>query len=170
MERIRPLMPCAREDQLVVEELPDETLVYDLERHKAHCLNPTAAFVWRHCDGQTSVSELARLLEDELATPANEEVVWLALDRLERVHLLQEQGQHRTETPRYSRRQVVRKLGQIAVPMVVSIVAPRAAHAATCISEAECLARMPPCGGQPICFAIDCCLQNAMGGCEDDDC
>ena len=140
MKRTRPLMPHARNEELVVEQLPDETLVYDLQRHKAHCLNATAAFVWRHCDGQTSVSELARLLQDELGTPANEEVVWLALDRLERVHLLQERGQHGTETRRYSRRQVVRRLGQIgiALPMVVSIVAPRAAQAATTTTIAAC--------------------------------
>ena len=87
--------PHARTESLLVEELSEETLVYDEERHKAHCLNPTAAFVWHHCDGQTSVSELARLLEDELGIPANEEVVWLALDRLERVHLLEERSRER---------------------------------------------------------------------------
>ena len=39
METTRALMPRARQDELVVEELPDETLVYDLKRHKARCLN-----------------------------------------------------------------------------------------------------------------------------------
>ena len=34
METTRALMPRARQDELVVEELQDETLVYDLERHK----------------------------------------------------------------------------------------------------------------------------------------
>ena len=46
METTRALMPRARQDELVVEELQDETLVYDLERHKARCLNRTAALVW----------------------------------------------------------------------------------------------------------------------------
>ena len=50
-------MPRARQDELVVEELSDETLVYDLKRHKANCLNRTAALVWQDCDGQTSVSQ-----------------------------------------------------------------------------------------------------------------
>jgi hypothetical protein len=31
--------PTARKDQLIVKELDDETLVYDLERDEAHCLN-----------------------------------------------------------------------------------------------------------------------------------
>ena len=41
METTRALMPRARQDELVVEELQDETLVYDLERHKACCLSRT---------------------------------------------------------------------------------------------------------------------------------
>ena len=160
MKTTRALVPHARQDELVVEKLPDETLVYDLKRHKAHCLNRTAALVWQHCDGQTSVAEIATLLEEQLATPADEAVVWMALDRLERAHLLQERGQQGAETPRYSRRQVVRRLGQIgiAIPMVVSIVAPRAAHAASCITLAECIARLfGPCGGEEVCGTGQCC-------------
>ncbi len=57
METTRALMPRARQDELVVEELSDETLVYDLKRHKANCLNRTAALVWQDCDGQTSVAQ-----------------------------------------------------------------------------------------------------------------
>ena len=90
METTRALMPLARQDELVVEELQDETLVYDLKRHKARCLNRTAALVWQHCDGQTTVTELAALLEEQLATPTDETVVWMALDRLGRAHLLSE--------------------------------------------------------------------------------
>ena len=40
------MLPKARQEQLTVRELPDETVVYDLARHKAHCLNPTAALIW----------------------------------------------------------------------------------------------------------------------------
>ena len=104
METTRALMPRARQDELVVEELRDETLVYDLERHKARCLNPTAALVWRHCDGQTSVAEVAALLEEQSATPADESVVWMALDRLSRAHLLSEPVTLPAERARYSRR------------------------------------------------------------------
>src|SRR5207302_9341317 len=39
--------PTAREEALVVEDLADETLVYDLDRDKAHSLNATAAAVDR---------------------------------------------------------------------------------------------------------------------------
>ena len=47
-------LPRMREQGLITDELPDEILVYDLDRHKAHCLNRTAALVWRQCDGKTS--------------------------------------------------------------------------------------------------------------------
>ncbi len=165
--------PHARKEGLLVEELSDETLVYDLERHKAHCLNPTAAFVWRRCDGRTSVGELASLLEDELGIPATEEVVWLALDRLERVHLLQRRAEHRTETPRYSRRQLVTRLGQIgiAAPMIVSIVSPLAAAAVSCVTSAECQALSPPfCNGQPICNTPGRCCKQQGPNCKDKKC
>ncbi len=75
MGTTRALMPRARQDELVVEELQDETLVYDLKRHKARCLNRTAALVWRCCDGQTSVADVAALLEEQLATATDEAVV-----------------------------------------------------------------------------------------------
>ena len=39
-----PLNPIARSNGLVVQEMPDEVLVYDLDSNKAHCLNETAAF------------------------------------------------------------------------------------------------------------------------------
>ena len=132
METTRALMPRARQDELVVEELPDETLVYDLKRHKARCLNRTAALVWRHCDGQTSVAEVAALLEEQLAIPADEAVVWMALDRLSRAHLLSDPVTLPADRTQYSRRQMLRTLRRAAgisllLPVIESIVAPLAA-------------------------------------------
>ena len=75
-------LPAARQAGLVVRELPGETLVYDLENNKAHCLNGTAALVWRRCDGQTTVAELAQTLHEELGLPADEVPVRLALEQL----------------------------------------------------------------------------------------
>ena len=75
------MKPRARTEGLVVRELPDELLVYDLERHRAHCLNPTAALVFKHCDGRRSVAQIARILRRELDVdaPADESLVWLSL-------------------------------------------------------------------------------------------
>ena len=55
--------PKTRQNDLVVQELPDEVLIYDLKNNKAYCLNHTAAFVWQHSDGQTPVKQIAYLLQ-----------------------------------------------------------------------------------------------------------
>lgn len=59
-------LPHARLDGLVITEVDNETLVYDMERDKAHCLNQTAALIWRRCDGKTTVREMAGLLQKQL--------------------------------------------------------------------------------------------------------
>jgi len=38
------VLPKARQDKLIVRELPNETLLYDHVSAKAHCLNQTAAW------------------------------------------------------------------------------------------------------------------------------
>lgn len=130
-----PLVPYARQDGLVVTDLPDETLVYDLQRHKAHCLNRTAALVWRACDGQTSIANLAARIQLELGEPVTEDVVWLALDRLGQAHLLQERVSPPALLMGMSRREFLRKAAvasAVALPVVASLTAPRAAQAASC--------------------------------------
>jgi len=126
--------PQARQEGLTVEELPAETMVYDRKRAKAHCLNRTSALVWKQCDGQTSVSEMARRLHQELGVPLDEELVWLALDRLDKAHLLQERLARPTCGSEVTRRQVMRKLGMVGglsllLPVVTSMVAPTPAMA-----------------------------------------
>jgi hypothetical protein len=169
-------MPRARQDELVVEELPDETLVYDLKRHKARCLNRTAAMVWRRCDGRSSVAEVAALLEEQLATPTDEAVVWMALDRLGRAQLLSEPVTLPADRAQYSRREVLRTMRRVAgisllLPVIESIVAPRAAAQASCITMAACLAQGgPPCGNLPICGSPGQCCKNQAGSCTSRPC
>ena len=44
------MKPMRRTEGLVVKELEDEVLVYDLERHRAHCLNaPAGVDRWCCC-------------------------------------------------------------------------------------------------------------------------
>jgi hypothetical protein len=166
------MKPIAREKGLVVQDLADETLVYDLERHKAHCLNRTAAAVWRLCDGKRDEAALARLLEKDLGTAADTDVVRLALRDLGRARLLQEPVAADT---RLSRRRLIQRLGQaVALPLVVSIVSPTAAQAATCrmtqpVDPAACNAGNPN--------ALGCCCKNSKicaslsgGGCSGASC
>lgn len=143
--RLAQVLPLARREQLVIQELPDEVLVYDLERHKAHCLNETSALVWKHCDGQTTLPEMTRLLEKRLATPIDDDVVLLALNQLRRFHLLEE-GSTAIATMKVSRRDLVRKYlpAALVLPVILSIAAPAAVHAAS-----GCGTNGAPCTGGP---------------------
>lgn len=133
-KRDKRLAAQARNEELVVQELPDEVLVYDLKRHTAHCLNTTAAFVWNHCDGQTQADEIAKLMEKEWNTPVSEDMVWFAISRLSKADLLKERIEMPQAQSGMSRRSAVRRLGfgaLLAVPAVMSIVSPPAALAAS---------------------------------------
>jgi hypothetical protein len=157
--------PKARRSQLVIKELASETLVYDESNHQAHCLNQTAAFVWKHCDGRTSLPVLARLLEKETNVSVPEHTVRLAIKQLEESHLL-EASRSKPIWAGLSRREMVQTIGitAVALPLVTSIVAPRAAQAAT---AAPCQPQgffcSPPNGTQGNCCAGLIC--NALGLC-----
>ena len=94
----------ARKDGLILQELEDELLVYDLERDKACCLNHSAAAVFKRCDGRTTPAEIADLLQTEIGAASDETFVWLALDLLGRNHLLKRRIEWPAGIPRISRR------------------------------------------------------------------
>src|SRR5205814_722101 len=81
--------PRARKAGLFVRRMGDELLVYDLAKHKAHRLNGTSARVWKHCNGKTTVSELADGLGGDLSEGDAEALVLHALDQLPKARLLQ---------------------------------------------------------------------------------
>lgn len=132
--------PVARRESLVVQEVADEILIYDLSSNKAHCLNRTAAIVWRSCDGTNSVLDIAGLLGN---AEANEDFVWLALEQLGENKLLD--GQLPTKFTGLTRREAVRRLGlaaAVALPVVASLVAPPNALAVgscSCVNPGACL-------------------------------
>jgi hypothetical protein len=142
-------MPHARRSGLIVKEAEGEVLIYDLERNKAHCLNETAAKVWNHCDGVTTVAAACSSLSRELGAPCDQKLVLYAIQQFAKDNLLEEAA----EMPAYviagmNRRQMVRALGLgavIAVPLVTTILAPTPAQAATqfppgtpCVSTGQC--------------------------------
>jgi hypothetical protein len=135
------MLPVARKERLLVEDVGQEVVVYDQDSDQAHTLNRSAALVWRNCDGATTVAQMAAVLAAELGVPANEEIVWLALDRLDRAGLLAERPARRPGRAT-SRREAMRRLGagaamaMLALPAVATITAPLPAQAA---SRAPCL-------------------------------
>src|SRR5271169_5941621 len=144
--------PKAKTERLIVKVIDDETLVYDHGR--ASCLNEFAARVWRECDGEKSVADIA----DELGE--DERAVWLALHRLNKSKLLVEEIalplDMRTGK---TRRQIAGQLGLgAAVAAVSSIIMTTAAHASCGTSGQPCtgmLAQSTCCPGH-FCDGIFC--------------
>src|SRR5947209_19897208 len=99
------MLPRARAAGLIINELDDETLVYDLERHDAHCLNRIAALVWSRCDGRTTVAKMTDVIQKQLGTSVDVDIVWLAINQLQRFHLI-ENGEGRVVSPSVSRRKL----------------------------------------------------------------
>lgn len=147
------LTPRARRDGLVVRELSGELLVYDRDRNKAHCLNETAALIWNHCDGQTTVRGMVELLRDHSGTAVDEQVIWYALDQFAKDHLLEERVKRPVEVGRVSRRELIQRIGLAAsIPLVVSIMAPSVFAAASCTQNCT--------------LPTDCTLAGCQGGCS----
>jgi hypothetical protein len=163
------VLPKARKSDLVMEELRDEVLVYDLERHRAICLNETAAIVWRLCDGETTVVTATERIRARFNVAVDEEVVRLALDRLSRAHLLEYRPKQAFRGKGMSRRDVIRKLGlatAVALPLVTSIVAPSAASAASPLPAGAC--EKLSCSGCPQNDSIPCFVikTGKIGACQ----
>jgi len=147
-------LPNARTEKLTIRELPEETLVYDLERNKSHCLNRTASLVWQHCDGQTTVAEMAAILHNELDLPADQHLVRLALEQLSRRQLLQTPVAPLSGKARMTRRDALKKIAvaAAALPIVMTLTAKTArvnasthapaqvCPAGKCNSDRDCLA------------------------------
>jgi hypothetical protein len=55
-------LPKARSEGIIIREVDGELLLYDRVRDRAHCLNETAAAVWKLCDGRTTASVIAKKL------------------------------------------------------------------------------------------------------------
>jgi hypothetical protein len=121
------LNPKVRRDDLLLESLPSELLVYDRREHNAYCLNAPSASVFRRADGTRSVAEIARAVSDDLATPFGEDLAWTALEELSKNGLL--------ETPLpltpggESRRSVLAAGAAVVLPLVMAVVAPTPAFA-----------------------------------------
>jgi hypothetical protein len=101
------VLPMARTAGLVVEELDGEVLIYDVERHRAHCLNKASAMVWRACDGSRAVPELTALIEKS-APGWDQATTDYALTQLEKRHLLSEALRVVLVVSTHSRRAVFR--------------------------------------------------------------
>jgi hypothetical protein len=129
-------LPKARKKDLLVETIDSEVLVYDLRNSRAHCLNKTAAFVWRYCDGKTSIRELEGKLQKEVGAKDCQELLAVAMRELSKAGLLQQEIPSGDERQTISRRDLIRRIGIAAatIPAVTSILVPTAQAAGSCVT------------------------------------
>ena len=74
---------------VIVGESADEAVVFDSRTSRTTILNATAAFVWRHCDGNRSPGEIAALLADSMSVIMDPAVVARTLDDLREIGLIE---------------------------------------------------------------------------------
>jgi hypothetical protein len=167
--------PIARTQDLIVEELGDELLVYDRRTDVAHSLNAVATAVWRGCDGATDLDALAAALAPSAGHEDAEALALRALDELREKGLLETP---RATAPGLSRRQALGRIAgvgmaAVAAPLIVSAAAPTPADAVTpaCTGQhGACTATSQCCSGTTCqsghCFGPGTCTSagNKPGG------
>jgi hypothetical protein len=154
-----------RGENLIVRQVGPETVVYDRRRHRAHCLGPLAAAVWRSSDGRRSAAEIARRVSAR-GEPVDETAVRVAQRRLERAGLIDGPAPQPGEPapgPRGAptaagRREALRRAAALAGLAVVTVLAPTPEAAAGTLPV-----------GAPCTFSRDCesnCCHAQQGVCK----
>lgn len=170
--------PKAETANIVWQKVDKELLLYNLTTDKAFCLNQTSADIYNLCDGTNDVDKIAA------KTKLPKEIVQLAVGDLSRQNLLTE----RIELPT-SRRSLLKNIAvtTVALPVVMTLVAPTAAHAVSnrvCVGGTETpgfpLGRYPsntnPGNGTTVCADPACtrCISGdydrQISTCENEGC
>jgi hypothetical protein len=168
-------LPRARRDDLLEETLGEEILLYDRNSHTAHCLSPIAAGVWRHCDGERDVTELAEL------TGASENLVADALHELREKDLLDaEPTLTQSAVPGESRREAIGRIARYGAAATAGSLIVSATAATPAMASSEELEEIKGgllCEGPAVgncCLCAGICLSSNNAGfpsmvrCEDD--
>ena len=144
--------PIGRAENLVVQEYGSDVLVYDLVDHRAMSLNETSARVWRACNGQRSVAEIAAEIGDEGVT-------LLALSELKKAKLVESKAPEVAKFEAMPRREAIRRIGMsslIALPIIASIAAPTAAQTASACGQPNNRPSNCPCTSDAQCAGGNC--------------
>lgn len=156
--------PSVRKNDIVVQELGNELLIYDLNANKALSLNETLSLVWQLSDGGKTISEIATEAAKRLNTPVTSELVWIALGQLKKENLIENEADIPNHYQGANRREVIRKVGlasMVVLPVITSLIAPNAAYA-----QSTCGAPPFPlgctCTSNTLCSST--CCRNPIGG------
>lgn len=127
--------PLARTKDVLSEDVDGEALVYDTKREIVCRLNESAALVWRSCNGERTIEEIAEVVAEELGEFVDEDLVLIALDNLlDHGLLLSGYESRATVEARLSRRRFIGRVGVVgaaaaAVPVVHTMIVPTPAAA-----------------------------------------
>jgi hypothetical protein len=166
-------LPAAKTVNLVVQELRDETLIYDQATDRMFCLNETSAKVFNHCNGRTSFEELKRKHK------FTDDLIYLALDEFKAKDLLT--NYESVHFAGMSRREAVKRVGLaslVALPLISTLVAPTSTAAAsgaapTCSdgimngseTDTDCGGgTCPKCAAGRMCAVPSDCISNVCTG------
>ena len=120
--------PNARNENIVVRNIGDETLIYDLVSNRAFCLNATLAKVYSVCDGKITFEEF------KSRHSFTDDLIYFSLDELRRENLIKTDTQYQSPLALLTRREIAKRVGLstlIALPLITSLVAPNPAEAAS---------------------------------------
>src|SRR5215216_6291875 len=114
------MKPLRRSNDLIIEEVGDELLVYDSLAHRGHSLSSDAVKVWRACDGRSTSEQLSAKLGLDHATVAR------ALEELAGCDLLEESPSLAPKREGVTRREAGLKLAKVgaaavAAPLIISV-------------------------------------------------
>lgn len=153
-------LPKVRTENILEQNLKNETLIYDLTNNKAFNLNETLTIIYKAGDGETTIDELKRKHN------FTDELIFLALEELKRNELLAEEN-YLSPLAGMNRREAIRKAGLtslIALPLIVGLSAPSAVQAASggCQTNVCYPAGFALCNACP--FTINTTFYNSQNG------
>lgn len=156
-------LPPARNENIVIQEVNNETLVYDLLNNKAYCLNETSAKVFQACGNNETFKDL------KSKHSFTDDIIYLSLDELKKNNLLN--SEYSSPFVEMNRREVIRRVGlasMVALPIISSLIAPQAINAQslgnlalgqTCTSSSQCSSSASNCANRsPSTGNRRCCI------------
>jgi hypothetical protein len=128
-------LPALRNENIVVQELDAEILLFDLKNNQAYSLNETSAKVYRACGNEITIEELKR------RTHFTDELIHLTLEKMQKANLLIENINYADTFNSVNRREIIKRIAlssTVTLPVISSIVIPTAANAASNPVNASC--------------------------------
>ena len=150
------ILPQARNENIVMQEIDQEVLIYDLVTHHAVMLNETLKIIFNACDGKTTIDEL------KVRHNFTDDVIFLAIDELKKAKMLKNSEQVPLNFKgMMSRREVIKRIGvnsMLALPIIVGITAPVAAQSlSSCLGPRRTLnGQLVTSGGDVFCTTGSC--------------